>query len=89
MKIYVAFRTDTEQIERMASPSMTKLKAQMKGPEDEPHVGAEYTVVLYDIKPNVENLCKAIVDVTDLDAESSTEYRVNAQGQLREVKDAE
>jgi len=82
MKIYVAFRTDTDEVERMASPSFTKLKESMKKAGE----GAEFTVALYDIKPNVENLCKAIVDVTDLGADSSTEYRVNAQGQLREVK---
>ena len=82
MKIYVAFRTDTDPVEKMASPSFTKLKEQMK----ETGEGAEFTVALYDFKPNVENLCKAIVDVTDLGAESASDYRVNAQGQLREVK---
>jgi hypothetical protein len=82
MKVYVAFRTDEDPPTKQASPSFTKLKEQMK----EAGVGAEFTVVLYDIKPNVENLCKAIVDVTDLDAESATDFRVNEAGQLREVK---
>lgn len=85
MKVYVSFRTDIDQPTKLASPSMTKLKADMKLEGD----GAEFTVVLYDIKPNVENLCAAIVDVTDLEAESSQDYRINAQGQLREVHDEE
>lgn len=99
MKVYVAFRTDDDVPEglptKMANPSFTKLKAMMKGemgtdgeklkkPID--MVGAEFTVVLYDFKPNVANVCQAIVDVTELDAESATDYRVNDQGQLREVK---
>lgn len=86
MKIYVAFRTDEVEDEdvpkRIAGPSFTKLKEQMK----EAGAGAEFTVALYDFKPNVENVCKAIVDVTDLGADSATDYRVNDHGQLREVK---
>jgi len=48
--------------------------------------GAEFTVILFNFKPNVENLCLAIVDITDIPAESATEYRINPQGQLRVVK---
>ena len=82
MKIYVAFRTDEEIPTRIASPSFTKLKESMK----EAGAGAEFTVALFDFKPSVGNVCQAIVDVTELDAESSTDYRVNDSGQLREVK---
>lgn len=86
MKIYVAFRTDDvddeDALMRMASPSFTKLKESMK----EAGSGAEFTVALYDFKPNVDNMCKAIVDVTDIGADSATDYRVNSSGQLREVK---
>jgi hypothetical protein len=82
MKIYVAFRTDVEPNTKIASPSFTKLREELKGNDP----GAEFTVVLFDFKPNVENLCKAIVDVTEIPADSATEYRINAQGQLREVK---
>lgn len=82
MKIYVAFRTDVEPPTRMASPSFTKLKEQMK----EVGAGSEFTVALYDFKPNVGNVCQAIVDVNEIGADSATEYRVNDQGQLREVK---
>jgi hypothetical protein len=99
MKIYVAFRTD-EAPEgaptKMANPSLTKLKLMMKGEMDPVSgeklkkpidmVGAEFTAVLYDFKPNVANVCQAIVDVTELDAESATDYRINDHGQLREVK---
>lgn len=99
MKIYVAFRTDDGAPEdaptKMANPSFTKLKSMMKGEMSPDGVklkkpidmsGAEFTVVLYDFKPNVANVCQAIVDVTELDAESATDYRVNDHGQLREVK---
>ena len=85
MKVYVAFRTDEiEDAEptRLASPSFTKLKEQMK----EAGPGAEFTVALYDFKPNVANVCQAIVDVSELDAESATDYKVSDSGQLREVK---
>ena len=82
MKIYVAHRTDVDPTTRMASGSFTKLKEQMK----EAGGGAEFTVVLHDFKPNVENVCQAIMDVTECDAVESTDYRVNDQGQLREVK---
>ncbi len=86
MKIYVAFRTDEIEDEevpkRFAGPSFTKLKESMK----DAGAGAEFTVVLYDFKPNVANVCQAIVDVTELDADSATDYRVNDHGQLREVK---
>lgn len=86
MKVYVAFRTDDVDDEdipkRMASPSFTKLKESMK----EAGGGAEFTVVLYDFKPNVANVCQAIADVTELEATSATDYRINDQGQLREVK---
>jgi hypothetical protein len=82
MKVYVSFRTDVEPNTRIASPSFTKIKEALK--EHEP--GAEFTVVLFDFKPNVENLCKAIVDVTEIQADSATDYKINAQGQLREVK---
>ena len=86
MKIYVAFRTDDDPPEdaalKMASPSFTKLKEQMK----EAGGGAEFTVALYDFKPNVGNVCQAIVDVNEIGADSATDYRVNDQGQLREVK---
>jgi hypothetical protein len=82
MKIYVAFRTDVEPPTRIASPSRTKIKEALKGYE----AGAEFTVVLFNFKPNAENLCKAIVDVTEIDAEEATSYRINVQGQVREVK---
>ena len=82
MKIYVAFRTDVEPPTRMASPSFTKLKEQMK--ESDP--GSEFTVALFDFKPSVGNVCQAIVDVTEIGAESATDYRVNDHGQLRELK---
>jgi hypothetical protein len=82
MKVYVAFRTDVDPPTRDASPSFTKLKEAMKGAG----AGAEFTVVLYDFKPNVANVCQAIMDVTELDADSATDYRINDHGQLREVK---
>lgn len=86
MKIYVAFRTDEVEDEdipkRIAKPSFTILKGLMK----EAGPGAEFTVALFDIKPSVGNVCQAIVDITELDAESSTDYRINDHGQLREVK---
>jgi len=82
MKVYVAFRTDVEPTTRIANPSFTKLKGLLK--DHDP--GAEFTVVLFNFKPNVENLCLAIVDITDIPAESATEYRINPQGQLRVVK---
>lgn len=81
MKIYVAHRTDVEPSTRMASGSMTKLKELMKETKEE----AEFTVVLHNVKPNVENFCKAIVDVTDLDAEESWDFRLNQHGQLRKA----
>lgn len=81
MKVYVAFRTDVDPPPRLASPSFTKLKKQMVITKN-----ADYTVALYDIKPNVENLCKAIVDVTDLDAEEAMYFHVNEQGHLRSVE---
>lgn len=99
MKVYVAFRTDDDVPEgmptKMANPSFTKLKGMMKGELDQngeklkkpiDMSGAEFTVVLYDFKPNVANVCQAIVDVTEIGAESATDYRVNDHGQLREVK---
>jgi hypothetical protein len=99
MKIYVTFRTDDDAPEdaptKMANPSLTKLKLMMKGemsPEGEKlkkpidMAGAEFTVVLYDFKPNVANVCQAIVDVAEIIATSATYYRVNDHGQLREVK---
>jgi len=99
MKIYVAFRTDEHDDDdipqRMATPSLTKLKLMMKGeagPDGEKlkkpiaMAGCEFTVALYDFKPSVGNICQAIIDITELDAESSTDYRVNDHGQLREVK---
>ena len=82
MKVYVSFRTDVEPNTRIASPSFTKIKEALKTHDK----GAEFTVVLFDFKPNVENLCKAITDVTEIDAESATSYRINAQGQLRAIK---
>lgn len=82
MRIYVAFRTDTDQGEKTANGSLTKLKAEMKAAGS----GAEFTVGEYNFKPNLSNVCQAIVDVTDLDAESAVYFRVNDQGQLREVK---
>lgn len=81
MKIYVAHRTDVEPSTRMASGSMTKLKEMMKATKEE----AEFTVVLHNVKPNVENFCTAIVDVTDLDAEESWGFRLNKHGQLRKA----
>ena len=81
MKIYVAFRTDVDPPTRLASPSFTKLKKELQQTKN-----ASYTVALFDIKPNVENLCKAITDVTELEADEATDYIVNAQGHLRKVK---
>jgi len=95
MKIYVAFRTDVEEDVKIAEGSFTKLKARMKGTHDAEGkllkkpldmVGAEFTVVEYNFKPNLTNVCQAIMDVTELDANESFEFRVNDQGQLREVK---
>lgn len=82
MKIYVAFRTDGEAVEKTANGSFTKLKEFMKETGD----GAEFTVVLYDFKPNLANVCQSITDVTELEAEWSKEFRINSSGQLREVK---
>lgn len=82
MKVYVAFKTDEDPPTRQASPSFTKLKEEMKKAD----AGSTFTVVLYDFKPNVANVCQAIMDVTELDADSATDYRINDQGQLREVK---
>jgi hypothetical protein len=86
MRIYVAFRTDVDPPTKTVRGSFAVLKSLMKG-EDEPNVGHEYTVVEYDIKPNLANLCQAVEDVTELPAESATYYRVNEQGQLRQLKD--
>jgi hypothetical protein len=95
MKIYVVFRTDTEETERTANGSLTKLKGYMKGTHNalgEPlkkpvdKTGAEYTVVLYEFKPNLTNVCQAVMDVTELDALKSWEFRINNIGQLREIK---
>lgn len=86
MKIYVAFRTDEvgdeDTPKRFAGPSFPKIKGQMK----EAGAGAEFTLATYNFKPNVANVCQAIVDVTELGADSATDYRVNDHGQLREVK---
>lgn len=81
MKLYVAFRTDVDPPTRTARGSFTILKKEMK----EAGEGAEFTVVLYDIKPNLENLCQAIEDVTELDADWTADYYIK-QDQLREVK---
>ena len=98
MKIYCAFRTDEDPPSRMTEGSFNKLRARMKGTHDASGkklkkpldmAGAEFTVVLYDFKPSLPNVCQAIADVTDLAAESATRYRVNDQNQLREVRDAE
>ena len=82
MKVYVAFRTDGETVEKLANGSYTKLQKEMK----EEGAGAEFTVVLYDFKPNLANVCQAVMDVTELPGEWSKEFRINDQGQLREVK---
>jgi hypothetical protein len=95
MKIYVAYRTDGDAVEKMALGSFNKLKAVMKGthnmtgkklkkPVD--MIGAEFTVVLYDFKPNLDNICQAVTDPQELPALESYEYRVNEHGQLRQVK---
>lgn len=97
MKVYVAFRMDENEADdqRFANGSMTILSKMMKGTVDKEGKerkkpvdmsGSEWTVVLYDFKPNVANVCKAIVDVTDITAVSGKDYRVNDHGQLREVK---
>lgn len=84
-----------EQPVKWANPSFTKLKGMMKGELDTngeklknplDMKGAEFTVVLYDFKPNVSNICQAIMDITELPADSATDYRINDHGQLREVK---
>lgn len=82
MRIYVAHRTDTDEVEHLAEGSFTKLKSKMKACGS----GAEFTVVEHNFKPNLTNVCQAIVDVTELDAEESWDFRVNDQGQLREIK---
>jgi hypothetical protein len=82
MRIYVAFRTDGDVVEKTASGSFTKLKEVMKSGGD----GAEFTVVEYNFKPSLGNVCQAIMDVTELEAEHSQEFRVNSSGQLREVR---
>jgi len=81
MKIYVAYRTDVDPPTKLADGSFTTLRKLMKaeGP------GAEFTVALYDFKPSLANLVQAIVDVTELPAESATDYRVNDHGHLREA----
>ena len=95
MKIYVAFRTDVEPNKKMACGSMTILKGRMKGthgatgkklkkPID--RIGAEFTVVLYDFKPNLTNVCQAISNVTELPGTWELEFKINEQNQLREVK---
>lgn len=81
MKLYVSFRSDIEPPTKMASGNFNKLKKRMK---DEGEEGAEYTVGLFDIKPNLENLCQAIEDVTQLPADEITEYVIK-NGQLREA----
>ena len=83
MKIYVSFeQTGADSVEKMASGSLTKLLNKLR------KQGGEFTVALFDVKPNVDNICKLIVDVTELEAEWVREY-VAADGRLREVKDAE
>lgn len=82
MRIYVAHRTDIDPTERLAEGSFTKLKAKMKACGS----GAEFTVVEHNFKPNLTNVCQAVVEVTELVAVESWEFRVNDQGQLREVK---
>ena len=84
-KVYVAFReAPAKPIPKprmLASNSQTKLKADMRE-----HIGSEWTVALYDLKPNVETLCAlAMGKLKEMDAESSTRYRVNDSGQLREI----
>ena len=101
MKIYVAYRTDRGGFEKTASGSMTLLKGFMKGTHNsggealtrsalksakESVENAEYTVVLYDFKPNLANVCQAITDVTELEALWSLDFKISDNGQLREVK---
>lgn len=82
MKIYVAHRTDVDPPRVVgASGSFTKIKKRMKK-------GRTYTVVLHDFKPNLDNICTAIVDVTDLDAEWARDYVVTEAGHVREVKES-
>jgi hypothetical protein len=81
MKFYVAHRTDVDPPTKMASGSKTLLKADMKACGD----GAEFTLVLHDVKPNLANFVQAVMDVTELDAVEATDYYVS-HGQLRLVK---
>lgn len=82
MKVYVAHRTDVDPSRRWASGSFTKLKVRMKKKR-----GATFTVVLHEFKPNLDNICAAIVDVTDLDAEWARDYQVTEAGHVREIKE--
>jgi hypothetical protein len=98
MRIYVAFRTDEDPPTRMAEGSFNKLRGRMKGTHaangkklKKPisMVGAEFTVAEYNFKPNLTNVCQAVADITEMDAESATSYRINEQNHLREIKDEE
>jgi hypothetical protein len=82
MKIYVAFRTDVDPPTRIANGSFTTIKKLMK----EEGSGAEFTLALYDFKPSLVNMCQAIMDVTEIGAESAIDYHVTDKGHLREVK---
>ena len=63
---------------RLASGSATTLKKLMAGyPE------TKWTVAVYNFKPSVENIITIITDLTALEADESTEYRINASGQVR------
>lgn len=86
MRIYVAHRTDVDPPTKMASGSISTLRDRMRGPSKKPNIGADYTVVEHDIKPDLANLCQAIEDVTEIDAVSALYFHVNDKGHLREVK---
>lgn len=78
-----------------ACNSFSMLKQQMKGEVDndgkkvkkpEVPLGSEWTVVHFMIKPDVPTLCKILREgITSLDYEWSKDFRINQQGQLREV----
>jgi hypothetical protein len=82
MKLYVAFRTDAKPKKKLASGSFTKLKERVKETKLE---DSEWTIVLFDVKPNLDNCCQLVENVAKLEGEWAKDFRLMASG-LREVK---
>lgn len=80
-RIFVAYRTDSEEEpQRIADGSQTNLKKRLRE-----HLDTTWSVAFYNLKADVATIVQLIEDISEVEAEELTNYRVNASGQVRKT----